>query len=80
MQEMSLVNFPDCHLAHVANPQRRSSAAIWICEYPYRTMRATGPSSECGECPVWQALLRRRGLSGDKVAEELEILESMAAS
>jgi hypothetical protein len=79
MQEMSVLSFPACHLAHVAGPERRSSTAIWICEYPYRTMRASGPSSECGDCPVWLAMIRRRNT--DKgAAEELHILEQMAAS
>ena len=78
MQEMSVLTFPACHLAHVAAPERHSSTAIWICEYPYRTMRASGPSSECGDCPVWQAMQRRRG--ADTVAEEVQILEAMAAS
>ena len=77
---MSVIDFPACHLAHIAAPQRNSSTAIWICEYPYRTMRATGPSSECGDCPVWQAMLRRRGTDAATVAEEVEILEAMAAS
>ena len=53
---------------------------VWICEYPYRTMRTTGPSSDCGDCPVWQAMVRRRIADAATVAEELEILESMAAS
>jgi hypothetical protein len=76
---MSLIDFPACHLAHVATPRRNSSTAIWICEYPYRTMRAAGPSSDCGDCPVWQAMLRRRG--PDAAAQkEVEILEAMAAS
>jgi hypothetical protein len=80
MQEMSVLTFPACHLAHIAGPERHSSTAIWICEYPYRTMRATGPSSDCGDCPVWQAMVRRRVADAATVAEELEILESMAAS
>jgi hypothetical protein len=77
---MSVVNFPACHLAHVAGPGRQASTAIWICEYPYRTMRASGPSSECGDCPVWQAMLRRRVAEAATAAEQLELLEQMAAS
>jgi hypothetical protein len=75
---MSVLSFPACHLAHVAGPERRSSTAIWICEYPYRTMRATGPSSDCGDCPVWQAMQRRR--NADNAAEEIQMLEQIAAS
>jgi hypothetical protein len=43
-------------------------------------MRASGPSSGCGDCPVWQAMLRRRSADAAAVAEEVEILEAMAAS
>jgi hypothetical protein len=77
---MSVISFPACHLARVAGPERRSSTAVWICEYPYRTMRASGPSSDCGDCPVWQAMLRRRNADKTSAAEELRILEQMAAS
>ena len=80
MQEMSVLTFPACHLAQIAGPQRQSSTAIWICEYPYRTMRASGPSSDCGDCPVWQAMVRRRVAEAATVAEQLQILEAMAAS
>jgi hypothetical protein len=80
MLEMSVLTFPACHLAHVAGPRRNSSTAIWICEYPYRTMRASGPSSGCGDCPVWQAMLRRRCADAATVAEEVELLEAMTAS
>jgi len=31
------------------------STKIWICEYPYRTMRRSGPGEECSDCPVYQA-------------------------
>lgn len=24
---------------------------VWICEYPYRTVRLTGPGAECADCP-----------------------------
>ena len=80
MQEMSVITFPACHLAHVAGPERQSSTAIWICEYPYRTMRASGPSSDCGDCPIWQAMVRRRCADAATAAEQVEILEAMTAS
>ena len=51
---------PSCHLTHVPGPSRdgRSGhmAAVWICEYPYRTMRMQGPSSDCAGCPVWHQM------------------------
>lgn len=27
---------------------------VWICEYPYPTMREDGPSEECDGCPIWE--------------------------
>ena len=56
--------YPTCHLGSVPGPERAGACnriSVWICEYPYRTMRSKGPSSDCGECPVWQAMERARG-------------------
>ncbi|MCC7009431.1 MAG: hypothetical protein IT184_11480 [Acidobacteria bacterium] len=33
---------------------------VWICEYPYPTMRLHGPSAECGDCPVWKEIEQER--------------------
>jgi hypothetical protein len=35
-------------------------AAVWICEYPYPTMRLHGPSSDCAGCPVWRDMEQAR--------------------
>jgi hypothetical protein len=35
---------------------RSSPSVVWICEYPYHTLRADGPTDECSGCPVWEAL------------------------
>jgi hypothetical protein len=51
--------------------------AVWICEYPYRTMRAAGPGEECDGCPIWEALRRHRAEaheSDDADAPELPSL------
>ena len=37
---------------------RVTTTKIWICEYPYRTMRRNGPSDDCSDCPVRQAQQR----------------------
>ena len=50
---------PLCHMAHIPNAGA-GRAAVWICEYPYRTMKVGGPSSECGDCPVWDVLQHGR--------------------
>lgn len=39
---------------------RIASTKIWICEYPYRTMRRHGPSEDCTDCPVYQAQLKEK--------------------
>jgi hypothetical protein len=58
MQMMKIAAIPSCHLSHVSGPSPAAArTAVWICEYPYRTMRMEGPSSEeCGDCPVFQAM------------------------
>jgi hypothetical protein len=75
---MSVLEYPKCHLAHVAGPNGHRVTALWICQYPYRTMRASGPSSDCAGCPIWQEMQRQRGALA--AAEEVELLEAMAAS
>ncbi|MEO7892372.1 MAG: hypothetical protein ABIW19_20475 [Vicinamibacterales bacterium] len=48
-----------CHLAYISGPIRSDDrTAVWICEYPYRTMRMAGPSADCGDCPIWQDMQR----------------------
>jgi hypothetical protein len=50
-------------LEYVAGPGGAAAGAktaVWICEYPYHTMRLVGPSAECEDCPVWQELQRNR--------------------
>jgi len=55
--------------------------AVWICEYPYRTMRMAGPSSECGDCPVWRAMeLRRQTGARAQEREAVRAMEVMATS
>ena len=54
---------PLCHLEYMTGPGRAavgSRTAVWICEYPYHTMRLNGPSSECEGCPVWKEMQRNR--------------------
>ena len=36
------------------------SSVVWICEYPYHTIRADGPTEDCAGCPVWEALQRAK--------------------
>jgi len=48
-----------CHWERIdAGPGRTSaeSSLFWICEHPYRSIRAEGPTEDCAGCPVWEAL------------------------
>jgi hypothetical protein len=41
-----------CHWDYVRGPNRGTAAPrtmVWICEYPYRTVRLDGPCDDC-EC------------------------------
>ena len=48
-----------CHWTHVTGRTGQgqpSRLLMWICEYPYRTMRATGPcAADCEGCPLFEA-------------------------
>lgn len=61
-----------CHLGHA-----HGRTAVWICEYPYPTMRQEGPSSDCAGCPVWAELERSRYEAAIEAAEEVRELEVM---
>ena len=45
---------PSCHPGQIPCGEGGRTAAVWICEYPYRTIRQEGPSSDCAGCPVWE--------------------------
>jgi hypothetical protein len=85
MQSLSAApSHPVCHLAHIQGPggQTAVATAVWICEYPYRTIRLSGPSPECGDCPVWQEMARVQGqaLAAAAIAqarEQIKELESL---
>lgn len=73
---MPASHFATCHLAFVGGSTghlRRAQTAVWICEYPYPTMRHTGPSSECSDCPVWQELQAARGPAPTASGETREL-------
>jgi len=41
-----------CHwdsIPGARNPQART--VVWVCEYPYRTIRLSGPDEDCEDCP-----------------------------
>ena len=61
---------PICHLSHIAGPAAGSRTAVWLCEYPYRTIRAAGPTIECADCPVWRDLVKAR-MARMSVSQEL---------
>jgi hypothetical protein len=62
-------------MAHVAGPERsKKPTRVWICEYPYRTMRPEGPSAECSDCPVWQSMQRARSKEDKEAVLDLELV------
>jgi hypothetical protein len=85
MRTLSALAHPKCHLAHVPGPDRPGTGpatAVWICEYPYRTMRLSGPSADCSDCPVWRELEdgRRRAVEAQveaRIEAEIHELESL---
>ena len=75
---MSSYRNPPCHLAHLPGPRGQAThTAVWICEYPYPTMRSSGPSAECGDCPVWRAIEARTRASELQPDEDVRQLELM---
>jgi len=52
---------PPCHLTYLYGSERSEPpTAVWVCEYPYRTLRLNGPSRECDDCPVWRERQRAK--------------------
>jgi hypothetical protein len=46
---------PACYMTYLpASDQSVRPTAVWVCGYPYRTLRLDGPSRDCGDCPVWR--------------------------
>ena len=65
-----------CHLTYVhGSDPSEPATAVWVCEYPYRTLRLHGPSQECDDCPVWRELQRARleAAAADALAEITEL-------
>jgi hypothetical protein len=53
-----------CHWGHIDGPRHHGRATrtrVWICEYPYRTIRLSGPDPDCEGCRQYlaQAALQR---------------------
>ncbi len=79
MSEPSSSVYPRCHLGHVNRKDSEGhtrSTAVWICEYPYRTMRMEGPSSDCSDCPVWFEMQRSRHAAMGRT-DDIEWLEEL---
>jgi hypothetical protein len=52
-----------CHWEEIQGARvkgRVSCHKIWICEYPYRTMRRDGPGADCTDCPVWHEMQEQK--------------------
>jgi DNA-binding NtrC family response regulator len=61
---------PVCHAVQVPAPGvvGPRPAQLWACQYPYPTLRASGPDESCGDCPIWpvfqQVRAGRRAVGG----------------
>jgi hypothetical protein len=73
--------YPPCHLTYLPGSKRSANpTAVWVCQYPYRTMRLEGPSGECEDCPVWRERQRARVEAAAQLAlAEVRELERLVA-
>jgi hypothetical protein len=72
--------YPQCHPGQVARPGPHGQVptAVWICEYPYRTIRLAGPSEDCADCPVWRNMQKiRRGTDVSRSPARLDDVERL---
>ncbi len=43
-----------CHWSLISGPARAGrtiQTPVWVCEYPFRTLRPLGPGLDCLDCP-----------------------------
>ncbi|MEZ5316107.1 MAG: hypothetical protein R2752_01770 [Vicinamibacterales bacterium] len=73
---------PVCHWGRIPGPQRSGpQPLVWICEYPYRTVRASGPDRNCEGCPIWAQVEQGRACGiATSPAEQIRRLQAMLAS
>jgi hypothetical protein len=60
MAHLTLVDTRQCHWAFVDGPRGTKPVRVWICEFPYRTIRRDGPDPDCEGCRRAMAALRDR--------------------
>jgi hypothetical protein len=63
MAHLALVDSRQCHWDWVDGPRRDGRAVrvrVWVCEFPYRTIRREGPDPDCEGCRRAMAALRNR--------------------
>jgi len=64
---------PACHWEEIQGGRVRGrvvSSKVWVCEYPYRTMRRHEPGAECSDCPVWQERQAAKARDAEATEEE----------
>ena len=73
--------YPTCHLTYLPGAARSAApTAVWVCQYPYRTLRLEGPSTECEDCPVWRERQRARlEAAAQRALAEIRELEGLVA-
>jgi hypothetical protein len=72
---------PVCHWGRIPGPRPAGpQPLVWICEYPYRTVRSAGPDRNCDGCPIWAQVEQARACGAGGAAEEIRQLQAMLAS
>ena len=72
-----------CHWEEIQGARvkgRVTTTKIWICEFPYRTMRRHGPSDDCSDCPVWQAQQEEKARERDRERQNEPTFQSHAVA
>ena len=70
----------DCHWGDIPRPRaagRSLTTRVWICEYPYRTVRDHGPDGDCDGCPLLSRMAEQRAAIPARVADQIAELERM---
>jgi hypothetical protein len=48
---------------------RSCTSTVWVCEFPYRTIRRSGPDAACSDCPAYEALQKEKARAATERAD-----------
>ena len=66
-----------CHWGSIHGPGPTARSVVWICEYPYRTIKSAGPDRHCEGCPIWAGIERDRACPSRVGSTQIEELHAM---